>query len=337
MLNRHYQRVILMAAGLWFIVGSGLGFADEIHAKSKALAYYIMAVVDDLNGEDQQAINEYERSAKFDRTQPLPHLRLGAYYSRLGRYKQAINHLNLTLKLQPDSSQAHYLLALIYSSQRKYDLAADQYELILKDKDFNNPQSADVHMYLAQLYFALRKFPQAQQQINQILSFQPKNVSALYLEGSIYVELNQNTKAKEDFRKVLTLDSKHDGALNSLAYMYAEDGVNLDDALTMAKKAVDQDPTNGAYYDTLGWVLFKQGLYAESLMALEKAQSYITDPIIYDHMGDVYQASNKPAEARKFWLKSLELDPKQAKVSQKVEQLNRTSAKNQRFLNHSAR
>jgi tetratricopeptide (TPR) repeat protein len=324
--NRHYQRVFILTAGLWFMVCSGVGLADDLHTKSKALAYYIMAVVDDLNGENQKAISEYEKSSKYDRRQPLPHLRLSAYYARLGRSQDAINQLNIVLKLQPNSSQAHYLLALVYSSQKKYDLAADQYELILKNTAISSSESVEAHAYLAQLYFALHKYPQTQQQITEILQFQPRNVSALYLEGSTYLELNQIEKAKEDFRKILGIEPNHDGALNSLAYMYAEESRNLDEALKMVKKAIDLDPSNGAYYDTLGWVLFKQGFHAESLMALEKAQTYITDPIIYDHMGDVYKASNESALARKFWLKSLSIDPKQVKIRQKLEELNKTSA-----------
>ena len=332
MLNRYDQRVIIMAAGLWFLVlttGSSLADKSQVHAKSKALAHYIMAVVNDLNGDDQQAIKEYEKTAKYDRREPIPHLRLGAYYSRLGRLAEATKQLKIVITLQPNLSQAHYLLALVYSSQRKYELAASEYETILKIADKDNSNNVDVHAYLGQLYFALRKYLQAEIQLAKVLEFQPKNVSALYLEGNIYSELNQTEKAKEDFRKVLSIEPEHDGSLNSLAYIYAEEGTNLDDALKMAKRAVELDPSNGAYYDTLGWVLFKQGFNAEGLMALEKAKKYVTDPLLYEHMGDVYKASNEPTLARKFWLKSLALDPKQIKVSQKIEQLNKTSAHNQ--------
>ncbi len=339
MLKQHHQRVILIAAGLWFTVLTNLCLAEEvqIQAKSKALAHYIMAVIDDLNGDNSQAVNEYEKSAKLDRSQPMTHLRLGSYYARLGSTQRAIDQLKSAIKLQSNLPEAHYLLALIYSSQKKYDLAALEYELILKIATNNNPDNADVHLYLAQLYFALQKYPQAKEQLAQVLQFQPKNVSVLYLEGSVYLELGQKEKAKEDFRKALSLEPDHDGVLNSLAYTYAEEGVNLDEALKMARKAVNLDPSNGAYYDTLGWVLFKQGLKAESLMVLEKAQSYLTDSIIFDHMGDVYQASNEPALARKSWLKSLDLDPKQVKISQKMELLSRTSAANQGAKHQSAK
>ena len=326
--HRHYQAIAVgIGLALMALVGTGHAYGAEVPAKSKALAHYIVAVVNDLNGDTQAAMGEYQKSVKLDQHQPLPHLRLGAYYARLGRLEEAVSQLKTAIKLQPNASQSHYLLALIYSSQKKYDSAAGEYEAILKLASDNNPTNVDIHAYLAQLYYALHKNLQALQELNQILQFQPKNVSALYLLGSVYLDLNEREKSKAEFRKILALEPDHDGALNSLAYMYAEDGVNLDEALKMARRAIELDPSSGAYYDTLGWVLFKQGFNAESLMALEKAQTYMADAIIYDHMGDVYKAVNEPALARKFWLKSLMVNSQQSQVSAKIEQLNKTSAR----------
>lgn len=320
---------ICSSAILLWIFSAGVCHADEakIQAKSKSLAHYIMGVMDDLNGDSKLAAIEYQKSAKLDHSAPMPHLRLAAYDVRAGRIEQALKHLKIVVKLQPESSQAHYLLALIYSTQKKYSLATAEYETILKLASRDNPNNFEIHAYLAQLYYAQQRFPQAIEQLNQILLFNPKNVSALFLLGSVYLDLDQSQKAKENFRKALSIEPNHDGALNSLAYTYAEEGTNLSEALKMARRAVELDPSNGAYYDTLGWVLFKQGLNAEGLMALEKAQTYITDPLIYEHMGDVYQVVHELALARKFWLKSLDLNPNQPKVSQKLEELNKSSAK----------
>jgi len=329
LLHRQWSIAIFIAVWLTALGIPSSANDSKIHVQAKGLAHYIMAVMDDLNGDNQHAISEYQKSIKFDHKQPLSHLRLGAYYARYGRLAQAVVHLKEVVRLQPNSSQAHYLLALIYSSQKKYGLAADEYELILKTASKNNPDNTEIYSYLAQLYYSLHKYSQAIEQLNQILQAQPKNVSAKFLLGVICLDLDDRHKAREEFQQVLALEPQHDGALNSLAYLYAEEGVHLDEAFKMIHKAIDLDPSNGAYYDTLGWVLFKKGFNAESLMTLEKAQNYITDPIIFEHMADVYMAEQEPALARKFWLKSLALDSKQPKVLQKIEQLNRTSARTQ--------
>jgi tetratricopeptide (TPR) repeat protein len=332
MLNQRCQHLIVLLVSLIGLTGmTGFCQAEQSlsQANPKSLAHYIMAVVHDYNGDNEQAIEEYRKSAQFDRKQPMPHLRLGAYYARLGRMNEAVNELKMVVKLDPDISQAHYLLALIYSSQKKYDLAASHYEFVLRTASENSPNNIEIHAYLAQLYYALHKNPQAIEQLNRILEIQPKNTSSLYLLGSIYLDEKNNSQAKHQFKKILSLQPDHAGALNSLAYIYAQEGVNLDEALKMVKTAIDLDPVNGAYYDTLGWVLHKQGLNSESLMALEKALQYASDPVIYEHMGDVYKASNDPAMARKYWLKSLNMDSQQSAVSQKLQQLNRSSAKMQ--------
>ncbi len=299
-----------------------------VDVRAKALAHYIMGVSNDLNGMAGESVKEYEKSAALNGQEPLPHLRLAAYYARLGLLDKAVAQLKTVVRLDPKGPQAHYLLAMVYSSQNKFDLAAGEYELILKSASADNPENAEIYLYLAQLYSSQRKFDEAIVQFNKILEVQPDNVSAYYLLGSIYLETGDRTKAKDAFKKVLALEPDHDGALNSLGYIYAEDGVNLDDALKMARRAVDLDPSNGAYYDTLGWVLYKKGMNAQALMALQKAEAYIQDPVLYDHMGDVYKAVKEFTLARKFWHRSLDMKPGQAEVSRKLEQLEKVHALN---------
>jgi tetratricopeptide (TPR) repeat protein len=100
--------------------------------------------------------------------------------------------------------------------------------------------------------------------------------------------------------------------------MYAQQGIHLDEAIRMVRKAIEIDPANGAYYDSLGWALYKKGMYTESLMALQKAQMYIKDEILYDHMGDVYKAMKDYRQACQYWQKSLDLNPRQILVKRKI-------------------
>lgn len=302
----------------------------QTQPNSKALAHYIMAVSYDLRGRTGDAVREYGRSIAFDPSEPLPHLRLAAYNIRDGLMDKSVDQLKTVLDLDPKNSQAHYLLALVYSGQKKYDLAAREYENVLKTASKHDPDNLEIHAYLAQLYYAQGKYPEAITQYERLVALQPDDVSANFYLGSAYLETAQRPKAKQLFQKVLTLEPEQDGALNSLAYMYAEDGVNLDEALKMARKAVAIAPAEGAYYDTLGWVLFRKGMNAEALLALQKAEVYVQDAVVYEHMGDVYKTIGEFALARKFWRKSLTLDPHQPQLQAKVEELEKTQAfKNQ--------
>ena len=67
--------------------------------------------------------------------------------------------------------------------------------------------------------------------------------------------------------------------LNYLGYMLADKSMRLPEALKMIRKAVDLEPMNGAYLDSLGWVYFKMGEYELAEDNLRQAvQRDQTDP-----------------------------------------------------------
>jgi len=316
--QRLYALRMVLFLSLLALTSPSYAWGLSLDSKAHGLAHYIMAVMRDLNGESAQAISEYQKSVKFNGLEPAPRLKLGAYYLRLDEIQKAALQLKEVTRLAPQETQAHYLLALIYSSEHKYDLAASEYEIILKTAAHDDPADMDAYMYLGQLYYAQAKYPQAIEQFLKILGVDSANTTALYLLGSVYADNNDPSKAIEVFRKVLQIEPGNSDALNSLGYMYAQQGVHLDEAIRMTRKAIEIDPVNGAYYDSLGWAFYKKGLYAASLRALQKAETYIEDQVLYDHLGDVFKALKEYTRASEYWRKSLDLDPHQILVQQKI-------------------
>jgi Flp pilus assembly protein TadD len=80
-------------------------------------------------------------------------------------------------------------------------------------------------------------------------------------------------------------------------------------------------PNNGAFIDSLGWAYFKLGRLDKARTELERASQLVADPVIFDHLGDLYAAMGRYEGARTAWLLSLELDPEQDAVRHKLEQL----------------
>ena len=102
-------------------------------------------------------------------------------------------------------------------------------------------------------------------------------------------------------------DQECPGAMNNLAYLWAEQGKELDKALVWAGKAVSLEPNNGAFLDTLGWVLFKKGRYAEALGRLTEAEKLNSeDANILDHLAETCLKLGKKAEAAQYWNRALE-------------------------------
>jgi tetratricopeptide (TPR) repeat protein len=129
-------------------------------------------------------------------------------------------------------------------------------------------------------------------------------------------------KAADLFKKSIAIDPANAAdAYNYLAYMWAEHNMHLEEAQEMIKLALQLDPNNGAYIDTLGWLEFRQGKFEQALTDLLNAAQKMTriDPIIFEHIGDAYSKLNKLPQALDAWQKALKLDPENKKLTEKID------------------
>ncbi len=287
----------------------------------KSISSYAIGVIHDLNGDTDSAISAYEKSAQH-KASTAAHLRLGADYARLGQLDKAAQELDILLKEDPENVQGRYLLALIFTTKKDYDRAAKEYEKILTSLSAADPQNIEIYGYLAQLYYSQKNYDKAIKEFEKVVALNPtENADIIYLLGSLYLEVKNRDKALELFLRALKVDPQHDETLNSLGYLYAEDGVKLDEALDMINRAVAISPSNGAYLDSLGFVYFRKGDYVKAVEYLLKADSLLKDPVIYEHLGDVYLKMGEKENAKKFWKLSLKLLPGQDAVIEKLKSL----------------
>jgi tetratricopeptide (TPR) repeat protein len=168
----------------------------------------------------------------------------------------------------------------------------------------------EVWITLAQMYSRLRRYPDAEKALAKALELSTKQDEkdyANFIAGSIYERQKKYDEAEGYFRKVIASDSKNATALNYLGYMLADRGTRLDESLSLIRRAVALDPQNGAYLDSLGWVHFKMGKYDLAEAALRKAVERIdNDPTVHEHLGDVYQKTNRLKLAVTQWERSLQ-------------------------------
>jgi len=308
----------ILARGLFCAPRADAFIYQDRVSMAKGLAHYTMGQVYDLLGMTNRAVLEYEEALHYDKSSYLSHLRLGAGYARLNLLTEAIDELRLVNQLNPEDLQSHYLLALIYSTRKEYDKAAEEYELILTTFSEAEPKNIQIYNYLGQLYYSQKKYDQAIKQYEKILSFEPKNADILYLLGSLYWEVEKQDEAIGLLKKSIIIDPEHDSSLNTLGYFYAENDIHLEEAQKLIERALTINPSNGGYLDSLGWVYYKKGMYRKALEVLSEADKYLKDPVIYDHIGDVYHKLNNIEDAVKYWELSLKLHPKQQDVLQKI-------------------
>ena len=112
--------------------------------------------------------------------------------------------------------------------------------------------------------------------------------------------------ARLQFRKALAIDPHNPGVLNYLGYMLADQGQKLPEALKLIHEAVELEPQNGAYLDSLGWVYFKLGQYPEAEENLRKANERMnSDPTVHDHLGELYEKTGNLKMAVSQWERSM--------------------------------
>ncbi len=127
-----------------------------------------------------------------------------------------------------------------------------------------------------------------------------------FVWGSVYERQKKYDKAEEMFKKVLAGDPNSAVTLNYLGYMLADRGVRLEEALGYVRKAIQLDPQNGAYLDSLGWVYYKMGNYDLAEENLRKAAGKVgNDPTVQDHLGELYQKKGSLKQAIMHWERAL--------------------------------
>jgi tetratricopeptide (TPR) repeat protein len=196
------------------------------------------------------------------------------------------------------------------------------------------PADRDTNLNIAQIYERARRYKEAEQAARaaEAVPGTPReNEMVWFLLGAIYERQKFFDKAEGEFKKALDVNPKSAAVLNYYGYMLGDLGVRLEEAQSLVKRALAEDPYNGAYLDSLGWIYYKQNKLPDAEATLRKALERDShDPTIHSHLGDVYAKSGRPEQAFAEWEKSLaewkrvlpaDLEPeKVAEVEKKVSQ-----------------
>ncbi|MCX7818822.1 MAG: tetratricopeptide repeat protein [Kiritimatiellae bacterium] len=140
--------------------------------------------------------------------------------------------------------------------------------------------------------------------------------------GSALERSGRRAEAEERLETALRLDPDLAVAWNYLAYMWAERGERLDTALRYVREALKREPNNGAFLDTLGWIYYQQGRYAEAEAELRRALAALPeeDPTVLDHLGDTAARLGRETEAVQYWSRAWVLESTNDTIRAKLEQ-----------------
>ncbi len=263
--------------------------------------------------EPKLAAEQLKEIIRDSPTNPQAYYFLGAIAYEEKNFAEALENYRKALLLGLNNEQVYFDLAGVSLALNQPREALDY--LAQGRKKFR--QSFVGEFYTGLAYLRLKEFTNALDHFTaaEIVAKATETnrlTHGFYFElGSAYERAGKIPEAERYFEQCLAMSPNFAGALNYLGYMWAERGTNLVRARAMIEQAVQLFPTNAAYLDSLGWVLFKQGHAQEALAPMLKAVELNDEPdaTLYDHLGDIYAASNQIGKAREAWGKALKIEP----------------------------
>lgn len=236
------------------------------------------------------AVN-YEQSLLVNPNHAITYIRLAELL--LGAVKDPERAVKLLLEARrrfPETVEMVYYLGIALREARHTQEAVTTFEEALHEAEIDSGQIANARFY--------------------------SDYGAAAEQAGLY------DKAADLFKKSISLDPTNCAeACNYLAYMWAEQNMHLDEAVEMIQRALQTDPNNGAFLDTLGWIEYRQGKYEQSLNDLLRAVKSMAhdDAVVFEHLGDTYLKLSRVPQALEAWEKAKALDPKNKNLAEKIE------------------
>lgn len=326
-----YHRVLQRLAAL-YLSGNELGRALQCYEHMRTAGQVPEAAIEYKIGEALFELGAYDRAAAhFEAARPhgptyAPVMRYLTFcYDETKRYEQAIVAAKGYLAVEKPSVswpvQNH--LANLYEKTLQFDKATalrNQVMKALSERIDAGSENLLEYIHHSQLLRTARRYADAISALKKAGSLAAGTTSRA-LQATYHLALaeahydnKEDASVEKELRKALELDPGRHEVSNFLGHFYAERGTHLQEAERLITQALERDPENGAYLDSLGWVYYQQATVHKNkdklemaLDRLKRAAALVDDPVIRDHIGDVYRALGNLEEAEHHWELALAL------------------------------
>lgn len=225
-------------------------------------------------------------------------------YRQAREFTKAWEEAELALQKFPADRNVKITHAYIAADTGRGEVAARNVKSL-----FGGKNDRETWLALAQIYEKTKSYAEmgkALDEADKLSGDKEEKEGVAFMRGAMLEKMKQFDAAEKEFRQILADSPDNASALNYLGYMLADRNVRLQEAHELIAKALELDPHNGAYLDSMGWVLYRMGKIDEAVDYLERAlQRTSRDPTVHDHLGDAYLRQGKVKEAMTQWEKSL--------------------------------
>ena len=219
-------------------------------------------------------------------------------------YKAARSEAESAIKKYPDERMLKMADASVLADMGKIDQAVGQLRSLLK-----GDHDRETYLQIAQLYERAKRYEDMAKPLDsaeKLSETRADKQTVYFMRGAMFERMKKFDASEAEFRKLLEVNPDHAGALNYLGYMLADRDVRLEEAQKLISRALELEPDNGAYLDSLGWVYYRLNRLEDAEQTLQRALAKIgQDPTVHEHLGDVYAKLGKTKDAITQWEASL--------------------------------
>jgi Flp pilus assembly protein TadD len=227
---------------------------------------------------------------------------LGQFQEEAGRLKDAADSYTKALAVAPTSRElkVRRIAALIGAKdyQRAVDFAAQGQS--------QHPDDLRFPQLRANALIQLGDSMRAIGVLEPVAKANPNDATTQLSLAELYTNAGRKMDAERTVRQLVALEPGNADALNYLGYMLADGGKQLDEAIRLVKKALDIEPNNPNYLDSLGWAYFRRGDYDQAEKYLTPAaQQMPRNATVQEHLGDTLAKRGRWVDAVAAWNRAL--------------------------------
>ncbi|MBN2071369.1 MAG: tetratricopeptide repeat protein [Candidatus Krumholzibacteriota bacterium] len=251
-----------------------------------------------------------------------------------GNFRSGCSYIKRLIRLEPENFTNYIGLLLVAfdfagepsSPDEASDLSLEDGKRYLVEAErLHDADSAGDNYLLGTIYRKLEDYDRAGGYLLRSEQIRPDDHRTLMELAVLFQQYKKYDEAIKRISHLHEISPGDPSILNFYGYLLAEKGDRLDFAEELLSQALNSEPRNGYFLDSMGWIKYRQGDYQNALKILMEAIEIVgDDPVIWEHLGDIYSKLEMFDRARDAYTRSIDIDSEKEEVLQKLTEINET-------------
>jgi tetratricopeptide (TPR) repeat protein len=228
---------------------------------------------------------------------------LAQYQEQAGLVKEAVDNYTRALAIEPTNRGLKFRRVAALFNARDFERAAT----LAAEAQGQHPDDPRFPRLRARALFERGQVDQALTVLEPTARAFPRDMATHVALADLYKDAGREPDAERTLRQFIQVDPKNAQVLNHLGYMLAEGGRQLDEAIRLLERALEIEPGNPYYLDSLGWAHFRRGDFEQAEKYLSPAAAQLPrNAEVQEHLGDLLARRGRWQDAITAWRRALD-------------------------------